>query len=177
MQNERQRRLAMLKAAMPYAAPESRHAIELLLQADTLISLASRPPVAELSAADLGDEGETMRANPEEMLLHIREFCTPRENDMLQTLLNFMHAGRLFQKYRQFAHTHPDIAMAGTDAPSGNSPLSTLLGLINGLGALDSGLRSQGGSANNYMMEFLLSQLTPEQRETFNQLQNIMQPE
>lgn len=178
MQNERQRRMAMLKAAMPYAAPESRHAIELLLQADTLINLASHPPAAELSAADIDeDDGGAMRANPEEMLMHIREFCTPIENDMLQTLLNFMHAGRLFQKYRQFAHSHPDMAMAGTDAPNNSSPLSTLLGLINGLGALDSGLRSSNGKANNYMMEFLMSQLSPEQRETFSQLQNIMQPE
>ena len=118
-----------------------------------------------------------MRANTEEMLLHIREFCTPIENDMLQTLLNFMHAGRLFQKYRQFTHAHPDMAMAGTEPHSNSSPLSTLLGLINGLGALDSGLRSPNGSPNNHMIEFLMSQLTPEQRDTFNQLQNIMQPE
>lgn len=36
------RHMAMLKAALPYAMPESRRAIEIMLQADALIHTARR---------------------------------------------------------------------------------------------------------------------------------------
>ena len=46
--NERERHMEMLRAALPYVPPENRHAMEILLQANSLVNLAMQPPSAEL---------------------------------------------------------------------------------------------------------------------------------
>ena len=52
--NEHQRRLAMLKAALPYVPTQNKKAMEIILQADNLISLAT-----EVST---NDDDMTLRA-------------------------------------------------------------------------------------------------------------------
>ena len=70
-----------------------------------------------------------------------------------------------------------DLSAASMSAVS--SPLQTLLGLINNLGAFGnvfSGRPSGTDSKtnNNMFMDFLISQLNPEQKATFEQFRNIM---
>lgn len=156
---EHNRHMAMLKAALPYVMPESRRAIEVMLQADALIHTARGMQEQEdygLTAAEvqLDGEGKTgtpapFRADPENMLQCIREYCTPREADFIQTILNVLQANRLFRNYREFQKTHPAAS---------HSDLSA----------------AQTGGTNNQLMEFLLSQLAPEQKSTFEQFQRIM---
>ena len=146
------RHMAMLKAALPYVMPESRRAIEIMLQADALIHTArgQNEDQYSLEAAGLSlEDRETAPAftpNPETMLQCIREYCTPREADFIQTVLNVLQANRLFRGYREFQKSHPaaDLAAAGNSSP------------------------------NSQLMEFLLSQLAPEQKSTFEQFQQIM---
>lgn len=154
---EQNRHMAMLRAALPYVMPDSRRAIEVVLQADALIHTARGMQAQDdygLEAAEFQLDGEGNSApaphkpDPENMLLSIQEYCTPRESDLIQTLLNVLQANRLFRNYREFQRTHP----------VNNSELSA----------------AQTGNSNNQLMEFLLTQLAPEQKSTFEQLQRIM---
>lgn len=143
-QNNHQRQMAILEAAMPYVAPNSRHAIQMLLQADSLIHLARQTQNASsdyaLEAAENDNSFASNQPNVKEMLLHIQEYLTPKESDLVQTILNFMNAGKLFQNYREFAMVH----------------------------------NKENTAQNNMMRDFLMSQLNPEQKATFEQMQNIM---
>lgn len=158
IQSEHSRQMAMLKAAMPYVMPERRHAIEMLLQADALVHTARKIPTGSsdysLEAAELHGDAAGIRQSapfhpdPENMLLRIQEYCTPQESDLIQMVLNFIHAGKLFRGYQEFQKNHPVQKQADLSAAS--------------------------SSGNNQLMEFLLSRLNPEQKSTFEQFQKIM---
>ena len=138
-ENNHQRQMAILEAPMPYVAPESRHAIQMLLQTESLVQLARQGGDSGY-ALEAAENNQSGQPNMKEMLLHIQEYLTPRESDLVQTILNFMNAGTLFQSYREFAQMH------GRETPA----------------------------QNNMMRDFLMSQLNPEQKATFEQMQNIM---
>lgn len=159
--SEHNRHMAMLRAAIPYVMPQSRHAIEMLLQADALINTArgfSGGNDYPLESAEFHDNPEefqgsgasqNMQPDPENMLLHIQEYCSPRESDLIQTALNFIRAGKLFRGYQEFQQSHP-LMQAGE--PTGSYPSGN----------------------HNQLMEFLLSRLNPEQKTIFEQMQQIM---
>lgn len=146
--NEHQRRLAMLKAALPYVPPQNKKAMEIILQADNLLCLAS-----EVSS---NDDDMTLRAAQadtpatpavyEKLLLNIKDYCTPAESEIVRMLLNFLHADELFKNYRDFTKNH--YAMQTEEYNENYN--------------------------QNFMMEFLMSQLSPKQRTTFEQVTNIM---
>ena len=146
--NEHQRRLAMLKAALPYVPPQNKKAKEIILQADNLLCLAS-----EVSS---NDDDMTLRAAQadtpatpavyEKLLLNIKDYCTPAESEIVRMLLNFLHADELFKNYRDFTKNH--YAMQTEEYNENDN--------------------------QNFMMEFLMSQLSPKQRTTFEQVTNIM---
>lgn len=138
-ENNHQRQMAILEAAMPYVAPESRHAIQMLLQTESLLQLARQGGSSDY-ALEAAENNQSGQPNIKEMLLHIQEYLTPRESDLVHTILNFMNAGSLFQSYREFAQMHD------RDTPA----------------------------QSNMMRDFLMSQLNPEQKATFEQMQNIM---
>ena len=83
---ERDRRMAMLRAAQPYTSGRQRYALDLVLQANALLSTARGGMAGDLEACET-------TARPEEMLMHMQEFCTPREADLVQMILNFIKAG------------------------------------------------------------------------------------
>lgn len=66
---ERDRRMAMLRAAQPYTSGRQRYALDLVLQANTLLSTARGGMTGDLEACET-------TARPEEMLMHMQEFCT-----------------------------------------------------------------------------------------------------
>lgn len=159
--SEHNRHMAMLRAAIPYVMPQSRHALEMLLQADALVNTArgfSREGDYSLESAELREDSDSFgtseadghfNPDPENMLIHIQEYCSPRESDLIQTALNFIRAGKLFRGYQEFQQSHPLTQMgeASGGHMSGNS---------------------------NQLMEFLLSRLNPEQKTIFEQMQQIM---
>lgn len=185
--NEHQRQMAILEAALPYVTPSSRHGIQLLLQADSFIQLA-RQDVNDfeqnynLEAAEADSEQSPTQPDPQGLLLHIQEFLTPRESDMVQTVLNFMNANKLLQNYNTFIRSQSsdkedDPELATASFASNTNPIHMLFQLINGLGAFGNGFVnsvSQNRNQNNLLKDFLMSQLNPEQKATFEQLQNIM---
>lgn len=98
----------MLKAALPYVPPQNKKAMEIILQADNLLCLAS-----EVSS---NDDDMTLRAAQadtpatpavyEKLLLNIKDYCTPAESEIVRMLLNFLHADELFKNYRDFTKNH-----------------------------------------------------------------------
>ncbi len=140
-QNEHQRQKAILEAALPYVAPNSRHAIQMFLQVDSLVELAKndhpgREGEYTLEAAEHRQSGsEGQRNNLQEMLLRVQEHLTPKESEMVQMVLNFMNTGRLLRRYREF---------------------------------------NRNETNNTSLRDFLIAQLNPEQKASFEQLQNIM---
>ena len=138
----------MLKAALPYVPPQNKKAMEIILQADNLLCLAS-----EVSS---NDDDMTLRAAQadtpatpavyEKLLLNIKHYCTPAESEIVRMLLNFLHADELFKNYRDFTKNH--YAMQTEEYNENDN--------------------------QNFMMEFLMSQLSPKQRTTFEQVTNIM---
>ena len=180
--NEHQRRMAILEASLPYVSPGNRHAFELLLQADSLIQLANHAGDSDLEAAEDTGDAVPFRPNPQEMLKKKKKFLTPRESDIVQTILNFMNAQKLFQNYSDFVHsqsgnTEENIGFSAASSSITTNPLQMLFQLINGLGSMGRGLSAASGSDSsqqNMLREFLFSQLNPEQKATFEQLQNIM---
>lgn len=159
--SEHRRHMSILRAAIPYVMPESRRAIEILLQADALVNTArnysenidypleSAEFHEDSAEAPLQPPAEAFQPDPENMLLHIQEFCSPRESDLIQTMLNFIRAGKLYRGYQEFQRTHPlskqsDLEAAST---SGNT---------------------------NQLIEFLLSRLNPEQKTILEQMRQVM---
>lgn len=185
--NEHQRQMAILDAALPYVTPGSRHAIRLFLQADSLIHLARQDGPTEedfsLEAAGLDAVPAEPQSRTQEMLQHIQEFLTPREADIVQTLLNFMNAGKLLQNYRDFvslqssqASGSPELSSASSER-NVNNPFQLLFQMINGLGSLSGnfvGSQRENNTQNTLLKDFLMSQLPPEQKNTFEQMQNII---
>ena len=176
--NEHQRQMAILEAAMPYMEPHGRYAAKLLLQADSFASLARYGESPDLEAAETG-ASMPMQANPQEMLQSIQRFLTPREADLVQTILNFMNARRLFHNYSKFVQektggTLQPMELAANALPENQNPLQMIFQMINGFGSLGRGLTQNNPEQNNMLRDFLLSQLNPEQKIAFEQLQNIM---
>ena len=173
IQNEHERHIEMLKAALPYVPPENRHAMEIILQADSLVNLAMQPPSADLAGCSIDGDEKPFMPNPEAMLMNIRQYCHKKASETIQVLLNFIHADKLFKSYRDFAHSHPDMLEA-SEINNTSTPLSILFQLINGIGSISSNMSKNDPPGGNFMMEFLMSQLSPEQKSTVEQLQGIM---
>ena len=77
--NEHQRRLAMLKAALPYVPPQNKKAMEIILQADNLLCLASEVASNDDDMTLRAAQADTS-ATPavyEKLLLNIKDYCTP----------------------------------------------------------------------------------------------------
>lgn len=150
--SDQERHIAMLQAALPYVSPDKRKGLELYLQTNLLLKTAMgvREEEYTLSAAETGN---TFVPDPENLLLHIQEYCTPKEADTLHTLLNVIRAHKLFHGYQEFRQER----VAGEASFSDDSPLSA-----NSLGN------------ENQFLDFLISKLAPDKRATFEQFKQIM---
>lgn len=153
--NEHQRQMAMLEAALPYMPPNGRRAIQLYLQANSFLALAngqSDEVDSSLEAAEFEQNSSGNSATHlQDMLVRLQEFLTPKEASMTNTVLNILQAGKIMQGYHDFLHHQPD-----------NKDMVDLT--ANGINP-----EKKPG-----FKEFLLSQLNPEQKILFEQLQNIM---
>lgn len=149
--NEHQRQMAMLEAALPYMPANGRRAIQLYLQANSFLALANGQSMeadTALEAAEFEQNSPDMPASHlQDMLVRLQEFLTPKEASMTNMMLNVLQAGKLMQGYQNFMHQQAEADLTANNLNSGEKP----------------GLK-----------EFLLSQLNPEQKIVFEQLQNIM---
>ena len=160
------RYVEMLRAAAPYASRNARNSLDIALQIQNIAGRLSGTN-SDLSAASLGDspdmeacdlDGE-QGGDLEAMLLQIQEHCSPREQNTIGMMLNFTRAGKLFRGYQGFMRDQnmqtADMSAQDTSTSSNNP---------------GSNMNNQG----NTIMNFLLSQLSPEQKSTLEVMKMLM---
>ena len=136
----------IFKAALPHVDPQMQGSMNVILKANDLMSTVqeiSNP--GELLAMDLNSEPK----DPELLLTSIRSACLPREMEMIDTILNFVKARKIFNAYQSY---NQNILQAAE---------------------MDKNKRNNGDNRNG-LMDFLMSQLSPEQRSTFEMFNMVM---
>ena len=136
----------IFKAALPYTMPQMQSGMNVLLKANDLMSTVQEMNnPGELQSMDLNSE----QRDPEMLLTSIRSACLPGEVEMVDTLLNFIRARKIFNAYQCYNQNILQTA------------------------EMDKNKRSDGDNQNG-LMNFLMSQLSPEQRSTFEMFNMVM---
>lgn len=137
--------LEIMKAALPYMNPQAQKSVEILVKAEELVeAVQTFEDTSELSAASIRRE----HVEPEVILNQIKSLCTKEEQVMIDNLLNVITMQKLIQNYRTFLSLQKNAA---DKTASGNPALP-----------------------NDRLMEFLLTQLTPEQKNNFDSLNMVL---
>ncbi len=136
----------IFKAALPYVGPQVQGGMNVILKANDLMNTFQDMNVpGELSAMGLNNEPK----DPELLLTSIRGACLPREAEMIDNMLNFIKARKIFNAYQSYNQNI--LQAAETDKNKKNS-----------------------GDNNNGLLDFLMTQLSPEQRSTFEMFNMVM---
>lgn len=155
IQNETTAHLVeLLDAAIPYVNGNTKHSMELIRKAGDFMScLSSSPQPSELSACDLDTGNQPI--DMEGLLENLHKVCNSQEKDFIHMILNFIKARNLYTSYQTFQQNHP----------TSEDTLSA---------ASLNGHSTQNNHSNmNMILEFLLSQLTPEQQRNFEMIQSL----
>lgn len=135
----------IFKAALPHVGAQTQSSLNVILKANELMSsLQEISNPGELSAMDIGNE----QRDPERLLTSIRPACLPAEAEVVDMILNFIKARKIFNVYQSYNQNILKTA------------------------EMDRNKRTNGD--RNTFMEFLKSQLSPEQRNTFEMLNMVM---
>lgn len=157
--------MKIMEAAMPCLPASARHSCSILLKADDLVKNL-RPPQGELHATSF--EQDNFQFDPEKLLEHILPVCNPAEQNMIHQLLNFMRAQKLYRNYQEYQKNTAAFSQ-NTSAKAGSVPDENFESDVKeGTG------NPSDSSSHPNMMDFLLSQLNPAQRETLNAFQSLI---
>ncbi|SFR80138.1 hypothetical protein [Anaeromicropila populeti] len=133
----------ILKAALPYVDNRTKQSMEVAIKTSELAeSFATIGKSPELEACDIGQS----QFNLEGMLTSIQTVCTTSEKELINTVLNFIKARNLYQSYEVFKQNNPTPELK---AASTNNGMHASVAPI---------------------IEFLLTQLSPEQKATFDNM-------
>ena len=138
----------LLRAAMPYIDSRRQNTMDTLMKATDLIqSTQNHRSSGQLSAASL----DSRPADMEGLLNSIRAVSSIQERDVVDKMLNYMKAMKLYQTYMMFNQ---------------NKDMSKTTNTWN--------QNNRGYNANSNMMEAFRSVLSPEQASTLDQMSTIM---
>lgn len=142
--------LSIIRAALPYVNSKTRNGMEVAIKTGELaetFQAAEHSP--ELSACDLENDSTDI----EGLLVSVQNVCHGPEKEMVNTVLNFIKTRKLYQSYQEFRKNNlqPELQAASMNGSSSND-----------------------SSNNNMMLNFLMSQLTPEQKSTFDAMNMIL---
>lgn len=144
----------LLDAALPYVNGNTRHSMELIRKAgDFITCLSSSPQASELSACDIDTDNQSI--DMEGLLENLHKVSNAQEKDFIHMILNFIKARNLYSSYQTFQQTHT------------NSEDTLSAASLNGHFA------KNNHNNMNMILEFLLSQLTPEQQKNFEMIQSL----
>lgn len=162
--------LQMLKAAAPYVGAQARVPIHIIIQAGELAhQLRRMPEEAELAACDFEDD----RADIEGMLVHVQELSAPRERESIQTMLNFIRAGKMMQAYQSFMQTRQAAMQNESHGTENEMETNSFASESDAENSTHEHSLNPGGTS--LMMEFLMSQLSPEQKSNLDMLKAVME--
>lgn len=209
-----QHTIELCQAALPYVAPTAQSPMNMLIKAtefaDTMEEMRHPP---DLSACNVNQQP----VDPETLLVNIRPVCNESEAQFVDTILNFLNAGKIYSMYQTYMNamkqteemnqavnnamnTNPHEQTSNPspnwnpfvnsmNAPpdqsaNSNEPMSDLkqeetkepelkaAGTVNDSENQTNNPTDANGSMNP--MDFLLNQLSPEQRSTFQALNMMM---
>jgi hypothetical protein len=142
--------LDIVKAAFPYLDSDTQQSAQLIVKTGELMevynSVSHKDSVTTFSM-------RTQNIDIEALLTNVRNVCTDKERELIDTILNFIKAKNLYETYTAFASMASQSV--NTDNPDGSTDSSG----------------SGGGSPD--MMDILGAFLTPEQKSTFENI-NMM---
>ena len=153
----------ILKAAFPYLDSDSQQSVDLFVKTGELITTVTElnhsHPVASLSV-------RKQSIDLEALLTSVREVCYPREREFIDTILNIFKAKNLYQTYVTLSQVMASQSQEtenfeGSENGSGTDYSSNLGNMF-------------GMNGNPAMMDMLASMLTPEQKDTFDNLSMIL---
>lgn len=141
--------LELMKSILPYMNPRIQKSIEVASKAEELMNTFHSPaPAGELSAMSLSGGGFEM----EDILLQLKNAGTKKEQETIDNMINILKMQKLLQGYRSFMQTKQ--AAQNTQSPNASGQTS-------------------GGSSDT-LMEFLMSQLSPEQKSNFENINMVL---
>lgn len=165
--------LDILRAAVPYVNPNTQNSMNVILKATELVDTVRDVQEPDLSACDLNQEP----FDPEVLLMNLRPVCYQPELDIVDMILNFLKARKIYQAYQTFNTDTVQAAQMdqrqenynyNTEESSQEDNESTQNQATNQTNA------QANNNHDNGMMNFLLSQLSPEQRSTFDTFQMFL---
>lgn len=144
-ENSAKHTMAILKAALPYVDVHSMRSVQAMVKATELIDTINSQAY-ELTTLNINDG----KGDMEGLLNSVKEFCSDRERDLIDTILNFINAKNLYS-------TYSTLFTMGKDQNTDGNPYASAFGFDD----------------NANMMDILSAMLTPEQQSTFETLNMI----
>lgn len=145
--------LDLMKTVMPYMHPRMQKSIEVISKAEEFMDTFHSPaPEGQLSAMSLNSGGVDI----EDILLQLKSASTKNEQDTIDNMINIMKMQKLLQGYRSFMQAK----QAAQNTQSKGQPSAA------------SGQAPQ--NSQDTLMEFLMSQLSPEQKSNFENINMVL---
>lgn len=157
----------LIRAAMPYASGTNQQSMNVILKVSELMNTMQNPePELSACSTDNSNGGVDM----EGLLTSLKNVCHQREADIINMLLNTIHARRFYQTYQTVAATmadEPSLSAASLGGNNGRNQSNNT--------RANSGGNNMNAVLNNPLMKDMLdSFMSPEQRSSFNNITNMI---
>lgn len=93
----------LMHAAIPHVSVGQRARMEMLIKASEFVDSFQFTQSPELSACDISNE----TVDYEALLQSLQSVCTPRELDLVNTILNFLKTQKIYQTYQSMREFLP----------------------------------------------------------------------
>lgn len=143
--------IEMMKTVLPYMNPQAQKSFEVLVKTEDLLNtvhVLEQP--SELSACDVNKSPIDMEA----MLLQMKQIGTKKEQETIDTLLNFMKMQKLLQSYNLFMKTQQNASSSQKQTETHET--------------------KENSNSQDTLMQFLISQLSPEQKTNFENINSVL---
>lgn len=160
----------LIRAAMPYATGSNQQSMNVFLKVSELMQ-TMQAPEPELSTCSMENSKEAF--NMEGLLSSLKNVCYQREADIINMLLNTLHARRFYQTYQTVAATMADEPSLSAASLGGNNGRNH--STQNNNARANGGSNNMNAILNNPLMKDMLdSFMTPDQRSNFNNITNMI---
>lgn len=86
----------LMSAALPYVNSRAKANMEVLIKAGEFMETFQSTSSPELSACDISNEPVDLEA----LLMNLQGVCTPKEQELVNTILNFLKTRKLYHTYQ-----------------------------------------------------------------------------
>lgn len=145
--------MEIMKAAFPFLDSDTQKSMDFLLKASDMISsLQNIQNTEHISAYSLRKKNIDL----EGLLNNIRNVCYEKEREIIDMILNMIQAKNMFQMYHEFSKTMSSSSNDTEYDSNSDNNFTTMFG-------------------NGNMADILGTMLSPEQKDTFDNIQMLFQ--